>query len=237
MTAFFIGCSFTHGDDLDNKDRDAWPSLVSKHKGIGFVNGAVSGSSNERIVYQLLKNVDDHEQFYIAWSDISRFTRYYHDNHEVNFNVHLRNTRFAGDPNFLNYGTLHYKYWYNELFAFKLWLQQIVLVQTYLDSKSKKYLMINTVDNHIKRWTSDWKNFNNSVKSLVCFDSMNDEQLLDEHLEIKKLEKQIDRDRFLGWGDITLQSLTAHCPKGPTNHPLQQGHQAIATYILSHDTN
>jgi hypothetical protein len=237
MTAFFTGCSFTYGDDLENRAVEAWPSLIGNKKQIDFVNNAASGSSNERIVYQVIKNLHKHDKFYIAWTDISRFTRYFSDNHEINFNVQLANSRFANDPCFLDYGNLHYRYWYNELFSFKLWLQQVILLQTYLDANSKQWIMINTFDNHIKRWTSDWNQFNNSVQSLLCFDSMDDEQLFQEHLEIKKLEKQIDTDRFLGWRDITLASLTKDYPKGPTKHPLQEGHQVIAEYILKHDTN
>lgn len=236
MTALFIGCSFTYGDDLTNKN-DAWPSLVSADKKIDFVNGAVSGGSNERTMYQVIKNIDDHDSFYIAWTDISRFTRYFYDNHEINFNINLKNYRFSNDTCFLEYGKLHYRYWYNELYAFKTWLQQIVLLQTYLDARSKKWIMINSFDNQLKRWTCDWSDFNNNVKSLLCFDQMNDEQLFSEHAEIKKLEKQINLDRFLGWKTITLKTLTDDHPKGQTGHPLEQGHRAIADYILSYDTD
>ncbi len=236
MTAFFIGCSLTYGDDLENKN-DAWPSLVAKSKKIDFVNGAVSGGSNERIVYQVVKNLDEYDRFYIAWSDISRFTRYFNDNHEINFNIQLENRRFSNEPCFVNYGKLHYRYWYNELYAFKTWLQQIVLLQTYLDANSKKWMMINAFGNNVERWTSDWPDFNNSVKSLLCFDQMEDEQLFLEHSEIKKLEQKIDTTRFPGWKNVSLATLTRDYPKGLTNHPLKQGHQAIAEYILSYDTD
>lgn len=237
MTAFFIGCSFTYGDDLENKN-DAWPALVAKSKKIDFVNGAVSGSSNERIVYQVVKNLDEHDRFYIAWSDISRFTRYFNDNHEINFNINLKNSRFSNEPCFVDYGKLHYRYWYNELYAFKAWLQQVVLLQTYLDANSKKWTMINAFDNNVRRWTGDWLDFKNNVKSLLCFDQMDDEQLFLEHSEIKKLEQKIDTTRFMGWREcVTLKTLTRNYPKGPTNHPLRQGHQAIAEYILSYDTD
>lgn len=237
MTAFFTGCSFTYGDDLADPTKSAWPVIVASRKNIHFVNNAVSGSSNERIVYQIIKNIDRYDSFYIAWTAVSRFTRYFQDNHEVNFNIQLKNLRFEQDRYFLDYGNLHYRYWYSELFAFKAWLQQVVLLQTYLDAKLKKWVMVNTFDNQIKRWTVDWNQFNNSVKSLLCFDQMNDEQLYQEHIEIHQLTDQIDLDRFLGWNNTTLFDLVRDHPKGQTNHPLEQGHQAIAEYILKHDTD
>jgi hypothetical protein len=237
MTAFFTGCSFTYGDDLNDRTKSAWPVVVASRKNIQFVNNAVSGSSNERIVYQIIKNIDRYDSFYIAWTEISRFTRYFQDNHEVNFNIQLKNSRFEQDWYFLDYGNLHYRYWYNELFAFKTWLQQVVLLQTYLDAKLKKWIMVNTFDNQIKRWTVDRNQFNNNVKSLLCFDQMDDEQLYQEHLEIQQLTKQIDLNRFLGWNDTAMSDLVRGYPKGQTNHPLEQGHQAIAEYILKHDPN
>lgn len=238
MTAFFIGCSFTYGDDLPDPGKEAWPVLVAEQKQMPFVNAAVGGGSNERTVYHTIKNIDQFDKFYIAWTSIARFTRYRPDNNfEINFNPQLSHGTIGNDPDFLNYGKLHYKSWYNELYAFKLWLQQIIILQCYLGSKNKSWIMINTFDNNIKKWTSGWNNFIDSVKSLVCFDNMDDDQLYQEHLEIQNLLKQIDIEKFLGWNSLTIRNLVSGMPSGLTGHPLAQGHQAIAEYILKHDTN
>lgn len=238
MISFFIGCSFTYGDDLENPENDSWPAIVSRKTNTGMVNRAVSGGTNDRILYETIKHVDQFDKFYIAWTSTTRFTRYRIDNnHEVNFNPSMNNQLYKDRPEFIDYSKLHYAFWHNELFVFKIWLQQIILLQRYLESKNKPYMMISVFDNHIKEWTTDWQRFNDSVKSLVCFDQMDDGQLFAEHQEIQNLQNQLDRERFLGWGKISFRDIIQDCPKGATGHPLAQGHQRIADYILTHDTN
>ena len=236
MNLFFIGCSFTYGDDLIDPIRSAWPSLVAGST--RFVNAAQKGGTNERTVYQVIKNIDQFDKFYIAWTFIERFTRYRAENNfEVNFNPNLKHELYGQNNEFIEYAKLHYKFWYNDLYSFKLWLQQIVLLQSYLDRKNKKYIMINTSRNHINSWLQPRPLFNDSVKSLLCFDNMDDDQLMSEHLEIQALAKDIDQDKFLGWGTWSMADLLLQYPKGPTGHLLEEGHRAIAEYILKNDTN
>jgi hypothetical protein len=236
---FFIGCSFTAGDDLDHPESQAWPALVSKSKNLTFENHAISGGTNERSVYHTIKNSDRFDHYYIAWTFITRFTRYRKDNNfEINFNHQLCNGLYEKNLEFSAYGKIHYQYWYNELFAFKTWLQQIILLQCFFKEKNLSYTMINSADNNLARWSSCWELFNDNVKSLLCFDQMNNEQLFSEHKEIQKLIDNIDKKNFIGWGEWSIQKNIAwHFPRGKTNHPLTEGHQAIADYILTYDTH
>lgn len=237
MKLYFNGCSHTNGDDLADRNH-AWPAVVASARGCEFFNDAVSGGSNDRIVYQTMKHIDDFDQFYIAWTYTSRFTQYRSDNnHEVNFNCQLKHALYQNCSEFQDYGKLHYAYWHNELFAFKLWLQKIILLQNLLEARGKSYVMLNTDHNFIDRWSADWPEFNNSVKSLLCFDIMNDQQLYQEHREIQSLLSQIDLDRFVGWNSWWIIQDIEKYPRGKTNHYLEQGHRAVADYILKHDTN
>ena len=236
MSLFFIGCSHTYGDDLSRPAEQAWPALVAKTKNKEFVNLAVSGGSNERIVYHTVKNSNNFDHFYIAWTYLERFTRYQQDNNfEINFNPQLKHSAYSGNFWFTEYGKLHYAFWHNELYAFKLWLQQIILIQRYLEAKNKSYTMINSCPNNINRWTSDSKLFNNNVKSLLCFDIMNDDQLFDEFKEIQTLQNEINLNNFLGWGTWSITDLHSLYPVGATQHLLEEGHRAVADYILKHD--
>lgn len=236
MKLFFIGCSFTHGDDLQNPASTAWPALVAKDN--DFFNAAVSGGTNDRNVYQTIKHSDQYDKFYIAWTFIERFTRYRSDNScEVNFNPSLTHCLYGSSKEFQDYAKFHYRYWYNELYAFKIWLQQIVLLQRYLENKNKPYVMVNTAHNDIGIWTQSWNNFKDSVKSMVYFDGLSDAQLHDEHQEIQILLGEINMERFIGWGQWTISGLKKTHPVGPTNHLLEDGHKSIADYIARHDTN
>jgi hypothetical protein len=236
MKLYFNGCSHTWGDDLTDKSL-AWPSIVAKNLQCDFVNDAVSGGTNDRIIYRTIKHAKEFDRFYIAWTYTTRFTRYRADNnHDVNFNPQLKNTLYGNTPEFKEYGKWHYGVWHNELFGFKIWLQNIILLQRYLDSINKSYVMINSANNHINLWTVDWNLFNDSVKSLVCFDLVSDEQLYQEHAEIQSLLKQINFDNFMYWNTWNIAQVCQTHPVGPTNHSLAEGHQYIADRVLNYDS-
>ena len=236
MRLYFNGCSHTYGDDLDSPATQSWPSIVANTAGCDFLNDAVGGNANDHIMYRTIKNAHAFDKIYIAWTYIERFTRYRADNnYVVNFNSNLNNSLYGNDSNFINYGKMHYAVWHNDLYSFKLWLQNIIMMQRYLESVKKPYVMVNTSNNQIDRWTSSWPNFVSSVQSLLCFDLMNDDQLYQEHEEIQQLLTQINFDHYIGWNTwwLTKDSFAT----GATGHYLSQGHEHIAKYILKHDTN
>lgn len=236
MKLYFNGCSHTYGDDLSDRNL-AWPALVAKQLSCEFVNDAVSGGSNDRIVYRTINHAHKFDRIYIAWTYTTRFTRYRADNnYEVNFNPQLKNSMYGSNPEFKEYGKWHYQVWHNELYSFKLWLQDIILLQRYLESINKPYVMVNSDNNYLDRWNVGWPSFNSSVQSLLCFDLMNDNQLLQEHTEIQLLLSQINTDTFIGWQDWWLTKVNDLYPVGPTGHLLDSGHQYIADYIQKHDS-
>jgi hypothetical protein len=238
MRLYFNGCSHTYGDDLADPASAAWPTLVGNHYNCDFLNDSMSGGTNDRIMYRAIKQANQFDKFYIAWTYTSRFTRYRSDNNfGINFNIQLTNTSYNKDPTFLEYGKIHYAVWHNELYAFKLWLQNIILLQRFFESIKKPYLMLNSVENYVGEWTAGWDNFNNSVKSLLCFDLMNDDQLYSEHLEIQQLLSQINFDHYIGWNTRCLTTFLSEYPVGVTKHLLEDGHKATAEYIIQHDTN
>ena len=177
MRLYFNGCSHTFGDDLKDQNQ-AWPALIAKNLHCDFLNDSVSGGTNDRIMYKTIKHATEFDQFYIAWTYPFRFTRYRADNnHDVNFNPQLKHSLYSNQLEFRDYGKIHYAFWNNELYNFKLWLQQVVLLQRYLDSINKPYIMLNSDHNHINRWSTGWNLFNSSVQSLLCFDLMDDDTL------------------------------------------------------------
>jgi hypothetical protein len=95
----------------------------------------------------------------------------------------------------------------------------------------------NADHNCIDRWSTDWHLFNSSVRSLLCFDIMDDETLHNEHLEIQTLLKQIDTSNYIDWNSWWITKLHRDYPVGPTGHLLENGHTAVANKILEHDSN
>jgi hypothetical protein len=236
MRLYFNGCSHTYGKDLSDRSQ-SWPALIAKSLKCDFLNDAINGGTNDRIMYQTIKHAHDFDRFYIAWTYTSRFTRYRSDNnHGVDFNPQLKHAMYGNHPEFKDYGRMHYAFWHNELYSFKLWLQNIILLQRYLDSINKSYVMVNSDHNHLDRWSADWNLFNSSVQSLVCFDLMDDKILYNEHLEIQTLLKQINTSNYIGWNSWWLTQVCKTHPTSPTGHLLSDGHQYIADYILTHDS-
>ena len=221
------GCSHTFGDDLEDKSQ-AWPYQLAKLLNLDCKNNAMSGSSNERVVYQTLK-ANRSDLFVISWTYIQRFTRYKSDNNfEINFNPHGIHRDLSNKYYYKEYTKLHYKHWYNELYSFKIWLQQIVLLQSFLEKNNQLYCMVNGTHNNLNRWICKKENFFKNVKELINFDLMNDDQIFDAWNEIQKYHSLINKETFF---DIENYYLTQYCstyPVGPTGHLLEDGHKKIA---------
>ena len=244
MKIYYNGCSLTYGDELKNPTKSAWPTLVSKHYKLDFLNDAVSGGTNDRIVYRTIKHINEYDFFVIAWTNYARFTEYNPvNNYEINFNPNITidthkhiDTDLVDNPHKItDYAKMYYKYWYNELYELKLWLQQIILLQALLQKKRKKFIMLNAFDNNLNKWLQPREKFTNAIALLVCVDAMNDDQLIREHIEIQKLVNLIDCNTFIGWNENWyIRELSKEYPIGPKGHILEEGHNAVAKRVIKH---
>lgn len=244
MKLYFNGCSFTHGDELNNPSKDSWPSLVASNLNCNFLNDAVSGGTNDRIVYKTLLAPTDFDCFFIAWTDYSRFTEYNPvDNFEINFNSQFRldtSLHHSDDlkknySKYKLYGEMYYKHWYNELYEFKKWLQQIILLQCFFKTHDKKYLMLNTMRNKLSKWLAPPDQFISSIKDLLdFFDQIDDQLLMAEYQQIQNLNSLIDKSNFIEWNEWCILDLTSTHPCGPNGHILDSGHLAVAQKVLNY---
>lgn len=228
MMLWATGCSHTFGDDLEDKTT-AWPFLLADKLHLQCVNNAVSGGSNDRIMYEVVK-ADPSSLVVISWSYIERFTRYNHVNYQINFNPQLCHHLLGNEDSYKQYGKMHYAHWHNELYAFKLWLQQIIFVQTFFKNHNQPYIMFNAAYNRYDRYTVPRHEFNNSVRELVCFDQMNDRQLEAEYNEIEKYTEIIDYTCFYDM-NFHITDLHSKFKTGETGHLLEEGHEEIAQRI------
>tara|TARA_R100000008_G_C3562587_1_gene157123 strand:- start:132 stop:833 length:702 start_codon:yes stop_codon:yes gene_type:complete len=225
------GCSHTYGDDLEDKNL-AWPHVLADMLGVKCSNNAISGGSNDRIVYETVK-ADPADLYIIAWTYTERFTRYDQNNHQTNFNPSLVHSMYSNRYEFTEYGKIHYAFWHNQLYSFKLWLQQIILLQRYLESNNQKYLMLNADNNNYKIFVTDWLNFNQSVKDYVCFDQMSDIQLQAEHAEIQQYIDDIRRECYYKLDTFCIKDLHDDYPLGNSGHLLAEGHREIANRLYN----
>ena len=236
MKIYANGCSLCYGAELQSPQDSSWPALISKHVQGTLVNRAIEGGTNQRTVYHTIKDIKDNYDLYlIAWTQYSRFTFYKSEtNFEVNFTSNLNHSLFSNESFYKDWGHTLYKHWYNELFAFKLWLQQIIQLQQIL--KDKNYLMINAFPNDLLNWLAPKDSFISSVKNLINFELMNDEQIIDEYNEIQYYISLIDTSKFYRWDDFSIQKFVydEKFPVGPGFHDLEEGHKTLSNLIIDH---
>ena len=247
MKLYFNGCSITYGDELENPKEFAWPALVAKSINAEFVNDAVPGGTNDGIMYKTILNLHDCDFFFIAWTGYARFTEYNPiDNYEINFqpelgldpNTHSSNDLRENYYKYKDYGKIYYTHWYNDLYEFKKWLQQILLLQSLFKLNNKKYLMINSMVNNLDLYLQPKEKFLDTVKRLLpFFNYINDDQIFVEYNQIQKLVSQIDQSTFIKWGETYIKKMTESYPKGPHGHFLEQGHQAVANLMIEYYNN
>jgi hypothetical protein len=210
-----VGCSFTYGDELSNRVRDAWPYLLAKQNNWDVTNLGQSGGSNDRnirIVFENIKN--DYDLIIVAWTTCNRF--------EINStNNKGTSTRLspidisislADKINFkwaLEYYANHHDRFYN----YQKWLRQIVLLQSYLKQRNQKYIFCNTF--------GIWSD----LKEVSYEDFMP---------KLSDLTDQIDSEYYVEWPKWGMLDWMGDCPKGPGGHPLELGHQRIAEKINEH---
>ena len=236
MKIYANGCSFTYGDELSEPSDSAWPAQLATRLQATVTNDAISGGTNARTVYRTVKHLQDKYDLYIvAWTTNTRFTFYHaNNNHDVNFNPMLLNDLYGHESYYQEWGQILYRYWYNELYAFKLWLQQIIQLQSILEQQKKQYLMVNTMGNNLSRWIAPKDQFIESVKSLINFDSLNDEQIFDEYKEIQYYASLINKDMFYKWDTFVIQQLNLNFKRGPGGHFLEEGHAHLSELLYQH---
>jgi hypothetical protein len=94
--------------------------------------------------------------------------------------------------------------------------------------------MLNTVPNNLNSWLASKDRFIDSVKSLINFEIMDDEQILQEHQEIQNYAKLIDTDNFYKWNKFSINDLTKIFPVGLNGHLLESGHQHLSNLLLEY---
>ena len=94
--------------------------------------------------------------------------------------------------------------------------------------------MVNTMGNNLSRWLAPKDQFIESVKSLINFDSLNDEQIFDEYKEIQYYASLINKDMFYKWDTFVIQQLNLNFKRGPGGHFLEEGHAHLSELLYQH---
>jgi UDP-glucose 6-dehydrogenase len=225
------GASHTYGDELLFPETQAWPILLGNKLNMQTVNNAKKGKSNQHIIFDTINYCtrESPDLVIVAFAPISRkfFVRR-ENNYPVDISITNSNSIFNDKHEFKEFHNLLFKYWSNHLYDAWMFLQQIVMLQSFLKSQSIPYLLINSDDQKdIKNLLSISKQ-NTVIKNklLDAFDQMNDTQVLAVEHQLNKLYQLIDHNNFYDF-DWHFKKLIAF-----DYHPTAEQHVELANFIL-----
>lgn len=207
MKLLTIGDSFTFGWELPSQDF-AWPTLLANKLSWDLTNLGEGASCNQKMMRKLLMApIEEFDLVIILWSHFDRF--------EIADDVGIFDAWPGGNRTLFRNEAPHrpiiIDYWnkhYNDDYAYRQYLMNIILAQSYIKSHGKKYIMADAFGNH-----KDPGRYAESNQDLL---------------------KRIDSYNFLGWPTETTFEWVGSVPWGPGGHYLEEGHQIVAEKFYQH---
>jgi len=200
-----VGDSFTYGEELADLNM-AWPNRLANILNAKVTNLGQPGKGNRSMIRNVVENIKCADLIIVAWSHYARSE--FADNHGIY-------DTWPGNKGTLFGGRLSYRHdllkyitqYHNDEYLYRQYLLDIILLQNYLKSNNKNYLMLDAFGNTSQRHEST------------------------------DLLQQIDTTYYIGWPNETMMEWTFGCPVGTQRHFLEQGHQRVADKIYEHIGN
>lgn len=217
---YCIGDSFTYGEELPNREVDAYPYLLGRMLDRPVTNLGKPASGNYRMVKRAMDAVlnGNAELVVIGWSDPARqefadVTNPEYPNHvrvgDIWAGRNYRNMQSAGDfrMNLIKYMTAYDVpgYYYAK------WLRQIILLQTFCRANDVPCVMFS-----------------------ACNSEDYNKKYIDKH---ETLAKHVDASTYIDWPMQGSTNWTFGTPHGSGGHFLEEGHRIVADKIYEHIRN
>jgi len=228
---YIDGGSNTYGDEIEQRETNAWPFILGNKLGIPVVNQAIKGKSNQHIVFDVLNFCAGHRPtaVVIGWVNLSRrmFVRG-ENNFLIDISPSGQNSIYQDQVEFKKFQTLLYKYWSNFLYDAWHFLHQVILVQRFLQSQHIPYFMFNDADssNISKLLTISQEHSKIKDKLLDAFDLMTDDNIQNVETKLNELYRLIDHDNFynFSWHISKIVKFS--------RHPSVSDHRILADFFL-----
>jgi len=235
------GCSFTEGYDLPVSS-DSWPFVLAQLIGAEVKNLAVGGASNDRIYRATIEYLNispSPDLVVIGWTSFFRSEL----SHSEGIYLRLLPGDCITEPHRVEIDEekMH-RFWiehlYNEYINYSRWLNYVLHLQDYFDSKKISYKFFSAFENNLitdflidspealKLADKSWQ-WRDRSKYSACADIHN------EYQELKSMIKKINLDRWILSNNTTmgqyLSSLGYQTDK--TGHFMSDGHRRWAELI------
>jgi hypothetical protein len=226
------GASNTYGDELLSPATQSWPILLGNKLNIPVLNNASKGKSNQHIVFDTINycTMLQPTQVIIAFAPVTRkfFVRR-ENNVTVDFSITGSNSMFGDAKEFKEFHRLLFKYWSNYLFSAWEFLQSVVLLQSFLESRNIPFLMVNS-DNQsdiLNLLTITTQDITIKDRLLDAFEEMNDSQIKSTEDQLNGLYNLINHQSFydFSWHFKKLVNFSSH--------PTAEQHSEIANFMFT----
>lgn len=212
MKIVAAGDSFTYGEELSDR-QNAWPYILGRKLNSEVVNLAQPAGSNDKIVRKTLEYILSEpgtvDLVVIAWASPGRMELA--DQHGIfdiwpgySGNLFIKNNSYWRND-ICKYITVYH----NDLYLYQKYLQQVILLQSFLELQNIKYVMAD-VDPFIYHVDSD--------ATAPYFNKINKDKFI-----------QFKKEGFVQWA--------FEKPKGPYGHFLDEGHKIVADKYYEHIGN
>jgi hypothetical protein len=208
-----VGDSFTYGEELENRD-NAYPYYLAKGLKAEVVNLGQPSGGNRQMVRKVIDYVLSGEPLdlvIIGWTSPGRIE--FADANGV-FDIW---PGYGGDLfrrdgqewrlELLDYINKHH----DPEYLYRQHLNDIILLQSFLQQRNIRYLMLKVVGNEY---------YHNTYYN-----------------EDAVLPKQIDATHFVGWPNQGMAEWTNGCRRGPRGHFLEEGHRKVTAKLYEHIRN
>lgn len=208
-----VGCSFTYGEELPTV-QDAWPYKLAHKLNSSVVNLGQPAASNDTIIRRTMDHVINDptvDLVVIGWTNIGR-SEFADEIGYYNVWPGYQGNLFARDGSNWRKELVEYvsKY-HNPAAIHRKFIQQVMLLQAFLESKNIKYVMLNIVQNEYYK--------------MIFFDGQ-----LHYH-------EQVNKQTFIEYNQAGMIEWVEGKPKGPNGHFLEEGHIIVAEKIYEHIRN
>lgn len=203
MHILFNGCSYTYGDELENREQDRYSTLVSNKLGATHTNIAKNGSSNDAIARTTMDWFAEGKKCDIAiiqWTIITRIEGY---------NEELQDYDIVTVQTPKTWKRFYSSYYHHQLGVDTLFKNYYLLEQYFIKNNIKYFFLFHD------RWDDIVPNTQSVWKKLITKKDLNFMRGNDHHDTILKSQ--------------TLDDIHFRPNKG---HPNPLGHQVIADHII-----
>jgi hypothetical protein len=211
MRILSVGDSFTYGEELVDQ-QSAWPYRLGDKYHAEVINLGEPAASNDKIVRKtldyLINNGGTIDLVVIGWASPGR-SEFADEFGYYDIWPGYQGTLFIKDGHNWRLNLCGYisKY-HNREFYYIKYIQQIILLQSFLNTLGIKYIMLDVLHNDY---------YKKNIK-----------ELRDNYVNL------IDKDKFLGFDSKGMCEWAYGCKKGLNGHFLEEGHQIVADKIYDH---